>query len=127
MRYYHTLVRMVTIKKSANVKSGEDVEKKESFYTFSGNVNGCNHLGEYYGNSLKTKNGDTIGTWNIALGHISGENRNLKKCIHPDIHTSAIYNSQDIKATLMSINRGMDKEESGIYIHNEILLKYLKK
>ena len=55
MRYYHTLVRMVTIKKSANVKSGEDVEKKEPFYTFSGNVNGCNHLGEYYGNSLKTK------------------------------------------------------------------------
>ena len=29
--------------------------------------------------------------------------------MHPDVHCSAIYNSQDMKATQMSINRGMDK------------------
>ena len=43
VRYYLTLVRMATIKKSTNVKSGEDMEKKEPSYAFGGNVNWCSH------------------------------------------------------------------------------------
>ena len=27
------------------------------------------------------------------------ENSNLKRCLHPDVHSSTIYNSQDMEAT----------------------------
>ena len=36
-----------------NKKSGEDVEKGESFYTVGGNVNWYRHYGDQYGGSLK--------------------------------------------------------------------------
>ena len=34
-----------------------------------------------------------------------------KRYTHPDTHSSTVYNSQDIEATLKSINRGMDEED----------------
>ena len=37
------------------------------------------------------------------------ENTNSKKYMHPNVHSSTIYNSQDMVATLMPINRWMDK------------------
>ena len=30
--------------------------------------------------------------------------------MHPDIHCSTVYSSQDMEATQMSIDRGMDKD-----------------
>ena len=48
--------------------------------------------------------------------HISRQNYNLKRYMHPFVHSSAIYNSQDMETTLMSINRGMDKEDV-VHIH----------
>ena len=41
--------------------------------------------------------------------------------MHCKIHCSTVYNSQDMDATSMSIDRGMDKEEV-VQIHNEMLL-----
>ena len=35
----------------------------------------------------------------ISLLGISRENHNLKRYMHPDIHCSTIYNSQDIETT----------------------------
>ena len=32
-------------------------------------------------------------------GHISGENHNPKRYMHPNVHSSIIYNSQDMEAT----------------------------
>ena len=43
----------------------------------------------------------------------------------PNVHGSTIYNSQDMEATQMSINRGMDKEDV-VHIHNGILLSHEK-
>ena len=52
----------------------------------------------------------------------------------PNVHSSTIYNSQDMEATKVSINRGMDKEDA-VYIYvcvcihiyyNEILLSHKK-
>ena len=33
--------------------------------------------------------------------------------MHPNVHYSTIYNSQDMEATYMSVNRGMDKDMCG--------------
>ena len=35
---------------------------------------------------------------NPTLRHISRENHNSKGCMHPDVHCSTIYNSQDMEA-----------------------------
>ena len=35
--------------------------------------------------------------------------------MYPNIHCSTIYNSQDMEATEMSINKGMDEEVQHIY------------
>ena len=47
------------------------------------------------------KNKSTIGYRNSTPGYISEENKNtnLKRYLHPNIHSSVIYNSQDLEAT----------------------------
>ena len=48
-RYHLTPVSMAIITKITNI--GEDVKKKEPFYTVGGNVNWCRHYGKQYGSS----------------------------------------------------------------------------
>ena len=55
-------------------------------------------------------------------GHISGEKHGPKRYMHPNVHCSIVYSSQDMDAT-NSINRGMDKEDV-IHIYNGILLNH---
>ena len=43
----------------------------------------------------------------------------------PCVHCSTVYSSQDIEATQMSIERGMDKEDM-VHIYNGIFLSHLK-
>ena len=62
---------------------------------------------------------------NPTPGHISGEKNCLKGYMHPNIHCSAVYISQDMEATYMSINRWMHKEDV-VHIYNGILLGHLK-
>ena len=38
-------------------------------------------------------------TSNPTPGHISGENSNSKRYMHPSVHSNTIYNSQDMEAT----------------------------
>ena len=45
--------------------------------------------------------------------------------MHPYVHCSIIYKCQDMEATNVSIDRGMDKEEV-VHIYDKILL-YQKK
>ena len=47
----------------------------------------------------KTKNRATIWSSNPTPGHISRENYNSKGYMHPNVHCSTIYNSQDMEAT----------------------------
>ena len=54
MRYYLTLIRMATIKRSTTINAGEDVEKREPSYTVGRNIIGTTTM-ENYGNSSKTK------------------------------------------------------------------------
>ena len=41
--------------------------------------------------------------------------------MHPSVHCSTIYNSQDMEATHMSINRGLDKE-GVVHIYNYVYM-----
>ena len=66
----------------------------------------------------------TIWSSNLTPGHISGENHNLKKYMHPNVQRSTIYNNQDMETTYMSMDRGIDEEK--LYIHNGILLSHNK-
>ena len=75
---------------------------------------------------LKTKNRITIWPSNPTAGHITTENHNSKRHMHPNVHCSSIYNSQVMEATYMPIDRRMDKEDL-VHIYNRILLLSCKK
>ena len=45
--------------------------------------------------------------------------------MYHSVHWSTIYNSQDMEATYVSIDRGMDKEHM-VHIYNGILLSHKK-
>ena len=47
----------------------------------------------------KAKNIIPIRSCNSSSGHISRENYNLKRYMHPSVHSSTMYNSQDMEAT----------------------------
>ena len=59
--------------------------------------------------------------WFSNSGYLSEENEiiALKRYLHPHVRYSIIYNSQDMEANKMSINRQMDKEVA--HIPNRIL------
>ena len=63
--------------------------------------------------SLNTKNRVTIRPSNFTPGHISGKvkNSNLKRYMYLSVHSRTIYYSQEMKATQVSSNRWMDKED----------------
>ena len=61
-------------------------------------------------------------SWTYVLEKIL----NSKRCMHPKADSSTIYNSQDIEATLVSINRRTDKEDVG-HMYHGILLSHNKK
>ena len=45
--------------------------------------------------------------------------------MHPNVHCSTIYNSQEMEANYMSINGGIDKENV-VRVYNTILLTHKK-
>ena len=71
-----------------------------------------------------TKNRIAIWPNNPTHGHISGQNFNSNRYIHPYVHSSTNHNSQDMETTWMSIDRWMDKEDV-VHIYNGILLLLL--
>ena len=61
-------------------------------------------------------------SWHISR---KDENCNSKRYMHPNVHSSTIYNSQDMGATWMSTARGMDKQ-GVLHIFNGISLHHWK-
>ena len=78
---------------------------------------------------LQKKKRERVIIWvsNPTPRHISRKVRssNLKRYTHPSVYSRIIYNSQDVEATTMPINRGMDKENMANK-YNEILLSHRK-
>ena len=64
-------------------------------------------------------------SWNVYSGVYIWENSNSEIYMHPSIHNSIIYNSQDMEAMQMSIERWMDREYM-VYICNGIILGHKK-
>ena len=56
------------------------------------------------------------------IRNLSRENHDSKRYMYPNVHCSTIHNSQDMEATSMSIDRGVDKEDV-VHIHSGLLLK----
>ena len=83
-------------KKYPQINAWVGVERMELSYTVGSNVNWYSHYGEQYGDSLKTKNRPTLWSCSPTLGHISGKKHDLKRYMDPNIHCSAVYNSQGI-------------------------------
>ena len=57
---------------------------------------------------------DDINTWRdipiLGLEESMFQNHSSKKLMYPNVHCSTIHNNQDMEATLMSLDRQMDKE-----------------
>ena len=47
----------------------------------------------------------------------------LKQYMHPSVHYSTVYNSQDMEATERSTDRRKDKDEL-VHVYNGILLSH---
>ena len=92
------------------------MEKREPSHTDSGNVNWGNHYEiQYGGSSKKTKNRVAIGSNNPPPGHISRQHFNSKRYMHPSVHKSTIYHSQDIETPRYSLTGEWIKKRWYIY------------
>ena len=58
----------------------------------------------------ETKTRITIWPSNPTPGHISRQNYNLKRHMHPYVHSSTIHDSQDTETTYVSIDRWTDTD-----------------
>ena len=73
---------------------------KETSCTLGGNADWYSHCGKQYRVTSKIKNGTALYPSDFTSGNISEEtqNTNFKRCVHPYVHCSVIYNSQDLEA-----------------------------
>ena len=90
-------------------------------YTVGGSVNQHSHYGKQYEGPQKTEHGATI--WCSNPTPICGkhtENHNSKRHMHPNVHCSTVYNSQDRKATIMFPDKWKGKEDVIYYTQQNI-------
>jgi len=100
MRSHLTPIRTLSSKSQEVMSVAEDVKKRDPLGTLAGKVNWCSHYLKQHKDSSKIKNINTISSSNSIPGYLSEENKNtnLKIYMHPNIHKSIIFNSQDIEA-----------------------------
>ena len=87
---------MAFIKKSANARGG--LKKKEPSYTLAKNVYWCSHYGKQNGVSLKKLKIELLYDPTNPLIGIYLEKTNYKRYMHSSVHSSTIYNRQDVEA-----------------------------
>ena len=97
VRYYFTLVRMAIIKKSTTINAGEGREKGTILHCWWECKLAQPLRTTVWKFLLKAKIRATIRHRNLR--HIPRENYHLKECMDPSVHSSTIYNSQDVEAT----------------------------
>ena len=107
MRYHLTLVRMGITKKSTNNKPWRGCGEKGTLLHCWWNVNLCSHYGKppVWRFLKKLKIGLPYDPAIPLLGIYPEKNCNSKRYMHPNVHSSTIYNSPVMEATEMSIDR----------------------
>ena len=102
MRHQLTPVRM-SPKRTQIPNAGKNVEKREPSYAVGRNVNWCSHCGKQYGGGLKNLKIELSYDPEIPLLGIylkkKTKNTISKRYMHPNVHSSIIYNCQDMEAT----------------------------
>ena len=102
MRYHLTLVRMATIKKSTNDKCWRGCGEKRTLLHCWWECKLVHPLWKTVWRFLKKLKIELPYDPAIPLLGIYPEkmkNSNLKRYMHPNVHSSTIYNSQDMEAT----------------------------
>ena len=99
MRYHLTQVRMAIIKKSTNNKCWSGCGEKGTFLHCCLECKFVQPLWRTVWRFLKKLNRTTTWSSNPTPGHSSGENHNLKRYMHWNVHCSIIHNSQDVETT----------------------------
>ena len=126
MRYHLIPVRMAIIKKSTNNKWWRGVWKKKNPLTLLvGMQTDTITMENSMEIPLKIRNKTIIQPSNPTTGHTPWGNHNWKRHMYPNVHCGIIYNSWDMEATYMSIDRWMDKE-AVVRMYNGILLSHQK-
>ena len=88
------------------------VEKREPSYTTGGNVNLCSHYEKHMRFHKKIKSRTIIWSNYAASGYLSEEwkHSNSKIFMHPKVHCSIIYNSQDMETNSVPTEGWIDKK-----------------
>ena len=75
--------------------------KRELSFTVAGNVNWYNHYAKQHGVSSKKLKVEVLYDPAVPLLSIyfQEKNLNLKRSMHPNVHSSTMYNSQELEAT----------------------------
>ena len=126
MRHNLTSVRMTIIKKPTNFKCWRGGREKRTLLQCWWQCKlvqpPWRTVQRFLKNKGKTKNRTTKWSSNPTTGHISGENNTSKRYMHPKVHWSTIFNSQDMEATKCPLT-----EEDVGHIYNGILFSHLVK
>ena len=107
IRYHLTPVRMAMIKKSVNNKRWRRHGGKGASFAAAGDVNWSSHHRQHMGVSQSTKSRITIRfiQGSPTPGCISRQNDNSRRSTHPSVHSDAVHERQDEKATYRPVNR----------------------
>ena len=94
VKYLLTLIKMAIIKMSTNTKYQRGCGEKRTLLQIGGNENQYSHYEDQYGSSLKKLK---IKCHIIQQSQSrKDKNFNSKINVHPNVHCSTIYNSQDM-------------------------------
>ena len=127
MSYYLTPVRKAIIKKSASNKMLKRIWRKGNTCTCCWECKLVQPLWKTVRSFLKkTENKTAIWSSSSIPGYTSGknENTNSKRYMHPNVHRSTIYNSQDMKTTQIPTKRKGGKEMWNIYTYTYHIREY---